>query len=92
MTATAKKCVNQYKDWLARAGLRDKYETEGLDPLYGLMNDGLMTAEDLDGAGQMLVHNEKYLVENTLKQDFFDAYPETHPSSQFDWRLLPMKE
>ena len=56
------------------------------------MDDGPMTVEDLDSAGHMLANNEKYLVENTLSQDYLDAYPETDPSREFDWRRLPIKE
>ena len=30
VAAAAKRCVDEYKDWLGRYGLRDKYEKEGL--------------------------------------------------------------
>ena len=49
-----------------------------MQTLLGYMpQSGLMNAIELDSIGQMLVHNEKYLVENKLLQDFIDVNPET---------------
>ena len=91
VTKCAKICVDEYIKFLDSYSLSEIFEKHAMETFHGYMIGTKMKASELEATGDILVKNERVIIENTLVQDFLDCYPECTRQSELEWKQLPFK-